>query len=484
MPAKPSLGLYFNDNSVELSQISNDGMRLERFNQLILPAGVVVNNEIKEAVVFSQILHQLFSTAKPHPIPINNEVVIGISDNRVFLNEFTVPNVPGKKIEDAIAFQVRSLLPVLPSGMETDWEIIGKSAEGSIEVLVAAIPSSIINSCVTVCTGVGLRVVAIEPAIFANIRIIKQIQLQDKNQLLIYLGDNFGVFSYVTSGHPRFSDFLPQSEIEKKGELAQTVLEYINFANSKHPNRAVTEVIISGSRQEIEKTVEYLKLEKINASLALSRLFMTEVDNHTLLHTSSGLGLKTFDPQPSLNLLPMDFRLGVIKARMIQTWKLVMNILMVFSLLGLLGLYYLNFQAVRKQTDLKTQKERYEQQLNLVENQNLIKQADKLNKITSELMTLRSVTGGEEKILRELSAITPTGITLTSLVISRNPTPKKLAEAGSSWVITGTAVSRPVALTFYQNLLATPVFAGGKLYFGSLEKEVGLTFRIANITTK
>jgi len=181
---------------------------------------LVVNSEIKNRSGFSHVLQLLFGTAKPRPIGLNNDVVIGVNDNRVFLSEFTVPNVPGKNLNDAIDYQVRSLLPVLPSGVETDSVILGKSAEGLIEALLAAIPRTIIENCVSICTSLGLRVLAVEPAVFANIRIIQQSQLQSKNLLLVYLGEGFGVFSYVTSGNPRFSDFLPQSEIGHNGHFA------------------------------------------------------------------------------------------------------------------------------------------------------------------------------------------------------------------------------------------------------------------------
>ena len=223
MPAKPSLGLYFNDNFIELSQVSVDGQRLEKYNQLILPPGLVVNSEIKNSKGFASVLNQLFSTAKPDPISLNGNVVLGVNDNRVFLSEFTVPNVLGKNLNDAIDYQVRSSLSMLPSGVQTDWEIIGKSGDGQIEVLLAAIPRLIIDTCVSVCSSVGLRVIAVEPAVFANIRIIEQNQLRGKDQLLVYLGENFGVFSYITSGNPRFSDFLPQAEIDKTGDVSKTI---------------------------------------------------------------------------------------------------------------------------------------------------------------------------------------------------------------------------------------------------------------------
>ena len=484
MPAKPSLGLYFNDNFIELSQVSSDGERLERFNQLVLPPGLVVNSEIKNRGGFIQILQLLFGTAKPKPISLNSDVVIGVNDNRVFLSEFSVPNVPGKNLSDAIDYQIRSLLPVLPSGVETDSVILGKTVEGLIEVLLAAIPRTIIENCVSICTHLGLRVLAVEPAVFANIRIIEPNQLLGKNLLLVYLGDTFGVFSFVTGGNPRFSDFLPQSEIDKNGGISKTITSYVNFANSKHPNRPVTELLVSGSRQDINDVALDLKTKNIIATKAVSRLEGTKVINHTLLHTSHGLGLKTFDSQPSLNLLPVDFRLAIVKNRLMRYWRVAMDIVIAFSLVGVLALYYIDAQAVTDKNELSMLSDRYQQRLQLPQSQTLISQAEHLNQVTGQLMTLRESTGGEENILKELSAVTPEGIVLTSLVISRNPGVKKLYEQGNSWVITGSANSRPLVLSFYNDLLSNTTFSDGKLYFGSLEKEVGITFRIANIPTK
>ncbi len=480
MPAKPSLGLYFTDNFIEISQVSSDGTRLDRFNQMSLLQGLVVNSEIKDVAAFTTVLRQLLGTAKPSPISPSAEIVIGVNDNRVFLREFVVTSVPGQNLNDAIEYQVRSLLPVLPAGVETDWQIIGKNTDGQIEVLLSAIPRNIIESYVSVCTGIGLRVIAVEPAVFANIRIIDPVQIQGKNQLLVHLGDSFGVFSYITSGNPRFSDFLPQSEIEKNGDIAKSIQAYVNFANSKHPNRPVQEVLISGSRQDIQQTVSELRAQGIPAVKAGSRLGHTGVLNHSLLHTGHGLSLKTLVLGQTLNLLPIDFRMDVMKGRYVNSWKALLYFLIFLTILGIGGQAYLYANTIDRQTRLLIQKDQSEQQLKLPESVELIKQTDRLNMVTGQLVTLRNVVGSEENILKELSALTPNGIVLSTLIYARNPGVKKLTDPGNSWIITGTAISRPLVLDFYEKLISSAEFSGGQLYFGSLEKDTGLTFRIAS----
>ncbi len=482
MSAKPAIGLYFTDYFVEVSQISNDGKRLECFGQLSLPPGYVVNGEIKDAGGLVKLLKQLLESAQPHPIKIGEKVVVGVSDNRVFLREFTLSKYAGKEIEDAIDYQVRTLLPLLPSGVETDWQIIGHDAEGRIEVLLCAIPKTVIQSYLSAVSATGMLVVAIEPAVFANIRTIRPNLFKGKDQLLVYLGDNFAEFTYTTNGNPRFSDYLSDLEISKKGGINNAIRDYVVFSNSKHPTRPVREIIISGFSPQIQGLVENFQAQRVAATMAESRLSSTAVKDHNLLHTTQGLSLKTFDSTSSFNLLPLEFRLTVIRERLIENWKAVLNLLVFLTIIGIAGLIYI-FRSVQMQRlQVDSLVEGYRSQMVLPSNQAIIASANELNLLSNQLIWLRGASGGENEILRQLAAITPTGLSLTSLVYSRGSGSVKLADPKSVWAITGVASSRQLVLDFYNRLLTQSNFANGKLYFGSLEKETAVNFRIANQT--
>lgn len=482
MPAKPAIGLYFTDHFVEISQISGDGTRLICFGQVPLPTGYVINGEIKDNGGFVKVLNQLLATTQPHPIKFGEKVVVGVSDNKVFLREFTLPKYAGKEIEDAIDYQVRSLLPLLPSGVETDWQIIGHDAEGQIEVLLAAIPKTVIQSYLSAVSATGLQVVAIEPAVFANIRIVKPAQFKGKDQLLVFLGDNFAEFTYITNGNPRFSDFLPDSEITKKGGISNAIRDYVVFSNSKHPNRPVREIIISGFNPQVQALVDGFKAQNVAAYLADSRLSTAVVKGSSLLHTAHGLSLKTFDTAGTFNLLPLEFRLEVIRERLVSNWKVVLNLLIFTTLLGIVGMYYLYRTAQQELVQIESLGEVYRQQLGEPQNLSLVESAKELNLLSDQLLLLREGTGGEDGILRQLSEVAPAGLTLTSLVYGRGPGSIRLSDKNSTWALTGTSSSRQLVLDFYNRLLSQSSFANGRLYFGSLEKETAVNFRIASQT--
>ncbi len=480
MPSKPALGLYFTDQFIEVSRISGDGTRLVDFGQLNLPVGVIVNGEIKDAGVFRKALRQLLESTQHRSVRFGDKTVIGVSDNRVFLREFTIPKYAGKEIEEAIDYQVRSLLPVLPVGVETDWQIIGHNLEGEIEVLMAAVPKTVVASYLAAATDVGLKVAAVEPAVFANVRVIKHEQMKGKDQLLVYLGDTFAEFTYLTNGHPRFSDYLPDTEIAKKGGISNSIRDYVIFSNSKHPTRPIREIIISGFNSQTETLVADFQAKKVAAYLATSRLAGAETNDHNLLHTSAGLSLKTFDGESAYNLLPLEFRFEMIRERLIGRWKVVLILLTLLTMVGIGGLFYVYRTAMTNQSDLDALAGSYREEINLPSNQLLISSASELNDLSDQLLLLREATGGESEILREIALITPEGVALTSLVYSRGPGSVRLLDPNSNWALTGVAVSRQLVLDFFNRLLTTEGFKNGRLYFGSLEKEAEVNFRIAS----
>ena len=243
MSVRSAVGVYFTDEYIELSFVENNGKKLLAFYQSPINPGLIVNGEIKDK---DKLLTLLAKALLAVNIPPGTDAVVGISDSRVFLREFTLPKTNTSDLDEAVEWQVKQILPVLPGEVVTDQVIIGKDESGLVEVLLTAIPKSVIESYLAFAGNVGLNVVGIEPAMFAVIRAINQNILKGKNQLLVFSGDGFMEFIYMTNGNPRFADYLPVKDVENKGGLVVAVKEYINFANSKHPERTVEEIVVAG----------------------------------------------------------------------------------------------------------------------------------------------------------------------------------------------------------------------------------------------
>jgi Tfp pilus assembly PilM family ATPase len=475
MAAKPALGLYLTDQFIQMGMVSGDGEKLSHFHQAVLPAGIIVNGEIKNKV---ELVRQIQEAKKQLGTGNGAETVIGVGDNRVFLREFTVPKLPGKNIDDAIDWQIRSLLPVLPAEVETDWKLIGRDANDQIEVLLAAIPKTVINAYIVAAQEAGLEVVDLEPAVFANIRVINPEQLKGKNQLLVYLTEDYAEISYLTNGIPRLTDYLPAADVKKRGDIVKIITDYISFVNSKHPYRQISEVVLSGDNPNSANLVAHLTQANIVTVEAQPRLKQKGTPNH-LLVTAAGLSLKPAIEEKSLKLLPLEMRLIEQSVRLENYWQIALMVLVALSsiFVGWLGLNYLSLRG--QLSSLRAQ------QLELTAN---VSPEDKtvlsdnirgLNSLADQLDIITQVTGGEDLVLFELATAVPEGVALGSLVYTRDISSLTLSDPQSSWIVTGVANSRPLVLQFYDRLISQPTFPNGRLYYGSLEREVGVDFRVA-----
>lgn len=475
MAAKPALGLYLTDQFIQLARVNGDGTHLTHFFQSVLPNGVIVNGEVKNKV---ELVRQIQEARRGLGGGNGERVIVGVGDNRVFLREFTIPKLPGKDIEDAINWQIRSLLPVLPAEVETDWKMIGRDANEQVEVLLAAIPKTVINAYVEVAQEVGLNVIGLEPAVLANIRAIDPIQLKGKNQLLVYLSEAYAEISYLTNGQPRLNDYLQATDIQKRGDIGKIITDYINFVNSKHPHRPVGEVIISGSHPGSSNLIEHLAELNVTTFEAKKRVTETKFPNKALL-TTVGLSLKPHVDNDTLNLLPLEMKLTEHVNRLEKYWQGLLGILIIASL-SFLTWVGLTFNSLRIEVNnLQAEKSAQEALVTKEDKNTLATNIMQFNAIADQLESINQVTGGEELILADLAASVPPGVSLSSLVYNRDVSSVKLADKKSSWIVTGIATSRPLVLQFYDQLITKETYPNGRLYYGSLERESGVDFRIA-----
>lgn len=477
MAAKPALGIYLTDTFIQASKLSSDGTKLTLFIEEFLPPGMIENGQVKDPKVFTAFLKQFISKS-PITIKSGEPVVLGINDRHVFLREFSLPRIPGKEVEGAIEYQIHSLLPILPSEVETDWQIIGRDSDGKIEVLMVAIPKSIINSYVEAIEAIGLKVIAIEPAAFGYIRVLKSENLKNKNQLLVHIGSDFAEFSYITNGNPRFSDYLTETEVQKKGDILKAINEYINYSNTKHPTRPIQEVLVSGNHVNLANVVSHLNAQRFPASLTQSRITQSAI-KESLLHTSHGLALKPLEVSKTVNLLPVENRLIDRRNHIYSLWTSILIFMLTISLFAILALI-INLQNLTiAQAELLSQKTTLEESLPTTQKNDFIKRVQTTNSIIDKLNVLAVTTGNEDRILDSIAASTPEGVSLSSLVVNRDVKSTHLLDDLSTWIIAGNANSRDQVLNFYEKLIAQPGFKTGKLFFGSLEKESSVTFRIA-----
>lgn len=102
----------------------------------------------------------------------SEHVVLGIPTSRTFSRTFTVPASTEPTLKDAVALEVGQYIPIPISLLYVDYEIIERS-NGTLTVIMSAVPRKLVDNMLAACEAVGLSVAMIEPSINAVARVLK-----------------------------------------------------------------------------------------------------------------------------------------------------------------------------------------------------------------------------------------------------------------------------------------------------------------------
>jgi len=480
MSDRPALGLQIGDSWLQMARVDVRGVVVESYGQIRFKEGIVVKGEIKDKAKLTEVIRMLMNQVKPRGVRMGEEVVLGISEDQVFWREFSIPLTDGKQLAEVVETKIKSFLPSLPGEVETDWEVVGENASGEIEILMVAVSKLVINAYMEVVKMAGLKVVIVEPMVMGSVRVLEEKSLLGKNQVFLYIGSGYGEFVYVTSGRVRISNWWSSKEVEKQGGLKKMLTSFITYVNSKHPEKQVKEILVSGEVGDLAGFASGLKQLGLPVAVGQPKVKQSAVGGVNGLQTVVGLSLATISKGKKINLLPDEIQVRdeVRKVKSIWLWGSI--VLVILSIFLLAGLWWWDGVIISDLTGLGYVREQLkaEQEDDVGEIETKVSQ---LNSLVGQLDTGLAVSGGEEKVLTELVGAIPEGVRTTSVLYERGAGSKeRLASSQADWAITGTADSRNLVLSFYRRLTKKQTFMGGRLYFGSLEKDQQVTFRIVS----
>lgn len=166
-PTTHTVGLDLSDNVFRLVQIKRGKVRrgklkLSRYAEERLPAGILSNGEIKDKDATIERLKTLIK--KAYGRQVTRGVVVAMPDSRSFVKVLTV-----KKPQDpsGLASVVRSEAELhIPSPLDelyVDWQVVGERADGKqVDVIVGATPKKVSDAYAEVLEEAGLIPVAFE----------------------------------------------------------------------------------------------------------------------------------------------------------------------------------------------------------------------------------------------------------------------------------------------------------------------------------
>lgn len=158
----PTVGLDVSDRAIRFVELlpRENGNRIGRFGEVLLPDGVVVNGEIKDVDVLRD---TLISIRKEHHITF---VHTSLPEEKAFL--VRVPVATGlspREMKDNIGFQLDELVPVPASEADFDFVVadtLNQEDGDAKEAVVSVFPNSLVASYWDVFQSAGITPISFE----------------------------------------------------------------------------------------------------------------------------------------------------------------------------------------------------------------------------------------------------------------------------------------------------------------------------------
>jgi hypothetical protein len=244
----PFAGLSISDSAVRCIQFSKKSGRfkIEKFAEKLLPPGVVTGGQINNQAELVNILQQLKKELKLEYVKVS------ISEEKAYLFTAKIPVVGEKEITSAIESKIEENIPVSPAELIFDYRIFIHKEKGHLDVVVYAMPISVVQTYVETLTSAGLIIQSLE----IESQEIARSLIGKKNQETVLIV-NFGpekVGLYVANKRVvRFTSTIPmKGGIEKNEEALLQELKklYVYWhalkENLDEPENKIENIIICG----------------------------------------------------------------------------------------------------------------------------------------------------------------------------------------------------------------------------------------------
>jgi type IV pilus assembly protein PilM len=169
---RTAIGLDIGTSSVRAAQVtvSKGSAVLDRFGQVALPPGVVRDGEVVDPDAVGDAIKQLWSSAKF----TKKDVVLGISNQKVFVRLVDVPWVPASDLRASLKYQVADLVPMPVDEAVLDFvaldEVMTDNTR-SIRGLLVAASQDMVLGAIRAAQKAGLKTSTVDLTPFAVLRV-------------------------------------------------------------------------------------------------------------------------------------------------------------------------------------------------------------------------------------------------------------------------------------------------------------------------
>lgn len=143
---KNTFGLDISDGAIRAVKLHKNGKQItiESFGESILPAGWLVNGEIKQPEKVTALIQKLLRQTEGKKISTKNAIAV-LPEQKTFIKVVKIAVQPNHNIEELITEAIKNYIPLDREEIYLDWQIIAKS-QGIVKVLIGAAPKKIVDA--------------------------------------------------------------------------------------------------------------------------------------------------------------------------------------------------------------------------------------------------------------------------------------------------------------------------------------------------
>ncbi|MGH2810661.1 MAG: type IV pilus assembly protein PilM, partial [Actinomycetota bacterium] len=162
--ARVGIGIDIGTSAVRAAQVSlaKTPSSIERFAQIPLPPGAVVDGEIADPAVVTHTLTEVWKAGGFHV----KEANLTISNQKVVARAVEVPYMDAKELRGAIGFQIQEQVPIPIEDAVVDYQVIeefeGDEGERMLRVLVVAAVRDMVKAFVDAVEAAHIHVNSVD----------------------------------------------------------------------------------------------------------------------------------------------------------------------------------------------------------------------------------------------------------------------------------------------------------------------------------
>lgn len=283
---RSSIGIDFGHQFIKVAHMErvSSGWRMETISSIATPPGAIKEGIVIDQKAVEDALRQLLKQAGVAA----GTCSIAVAGGSVVVRTVRIPKMPEATLRKSIKYEAGRYVPNSVEDSYIEFEIIGESSEGQMDVLIVAAPKEIVESRIRVCEAVGLEVQAVDIEAFAIYRsIVEADELgtwQDSILAIVDIGAAStnvsviakGVFAMTRSipqGGQTLTDALQQyfSLSEEDAEAGKAALDFSELVDDKpieNPPLRVLQPHVDDLIREIRRSLNYYQSQQTDAGLS------------------------------------------------------------------------------------------------------------------------------------------------------------------------------------------------------------------------